>query len=307
MTRSGRVEWVDHVVASRLQTLKDAAVARMGTVAVIAGDGDAAPVVEALVDSALASGFAVATASLAEHGLQDLHSVVGALAASLTTPRSEPGRRNGLVAALDAFANAHGRSAEAIFDASSEEEGVGGELALLAHEYIASASGTGPARKLQAWLGGREVARQAEELRTLSARTAKRALADLTRLVRALGHRGTRLVLRDAEALVDLSPGRRDVAYTVLREIVDNADGGHGIVACETLLVGTGDLDRRVHSLVDHPALATRIVADVPPGPPIPHQTWLALAAGAPDITFFPETSPTETSERHASQLAALV
>jgi hypothetical protein len=178
---------------------------------------------------------------------------------------------------------------------------------LLAREYIASASGAGPARKLHAWLGGRDVARETEDLRPLSARTAKRALADLTRLVRALGHRGTRILLRDAEALVDLSPGRREVAYTVLREIVDNADGGHGVVACETLLVGTGDLDRRVHSLFDHPALATRIVADVPPGPPIPHQTWIALSPDDPTAPLPPVPKPYETGERHASQLAALV
>ncbi len=147
---------------------------------------------------------------------------------------------------------------------------------MLAREYIASASGTGPARKLQAWLGGRDVARETVDLRPLSARTAKRALADLTRLVRALGHHATRIVLREAAALVDLAPDRRDVAYTVLREIVDNADGGHGVVACETLLVGTGDLDRRVHSLFDHPALATRIVADVPPrtADPAPDVGW---------------------------------
>jgi hypothetical protein len=307
MTRAGRAEWVDHVVASRLQTLEDVAVARMGTLAILSGDADAAPVVDALVESALGGGFAVATTSLAEHGLQDLHAVVGGLAATLRVPRGDAGRRNGLVAALDVFAGAHGRSAEAIFEESAEEEAIGGELATLAREYIASASGTGPARKLQAWLGGRDVARATDDLRPLSPRTAKRALADLTRLVRALGHRGTRLVLRDAEALVDLSPGRRDVAYTVLRELVDNADGGHGLVACETLLVGTGDLDRRVHSLVDHPALATRIVADLPPGPPIPHQTWMALAPDDPSAPLPPVPKPYATSERHASQLRALV
>lgn len=307
MARAERVEWIDHVVASRLQTITDVAVARMGTVAVIAGDADPGPLVEALEESALANGFGVATASLAENGLQDLHAVVGALAASLRLPRVDAGRRNGLVAALDAFAGAHGRSAEALFDEGAEEEAVGGELATLAREYIASASGTGPARKLQAWLGGRSVTRESEELRPLSVRTAKRALADLTRLVRALGHRGTRILLRDAEALVDLSPGRRDVAYTVLREIVDNGDGGHGVVGCETLLVGTADLDRRVHSLVDHPALATRIVADVPPGPPIPHQTWIALAAPDPDAPLPAVPRPYEPSERHASQLGALV
>ena len=97
------------------------------------------------------------------------------------------------------------------------------------------------------------------------------------------------------------------MAYTVLREIVDNADGGHGVVACEILLVGTGDLDRRVHSLFDHPALATRIVADVPPGPPIPHQTWMALSADDPTAPLPPVPKPYETSERHAPQLAALV
>ena len=178
MPRAERVEWVDHIVGSRLQTIGDVAVARMGTVAVIAGDGDATPVIDALGDSALANGFVVAMMSLAEHGLQDLHAVVGALAASMRAPHVDAGRRNGVIAALDAFARAHGRSAEALFEESADEEAFGGELYLLTREYIASASGTGPARKLQAWLGGRDVARETDDLRTLSARTAKRALAD---------------------------------------------------------------------------------------------------------------------------------
>lgn len=307
MSRTERTGWIDHVVASRLQTIGDVGLARMGTVAIIAGDGDATPVIDALADSALANGFVVATASLAEQGLHDLHAVVGALAASLRLPHVDSGRRNGVLAALDAFARTHRRSAEALFEESAEEEAVGGELCLLAREYIASASGTGPARKLQAWLGGHDIARDRDDLRPLSARTAKRTLADLTRIVRALGYRGTRIVLRDAEALVDLSPGRRDVAYTVLREIVDNADGGHGVVGCETLLVGTGDLDRRVHSLFDHPALATRVVADLPPGPPIPHQTWIALSPPDPSAPLPSVPRPYETSERHVAQLGALV
>jgi hypothetical protein len=307
VARGRRIGWIDHVVASRRQSLEDVALARLGTVAVLAGDEDASATVDALVDSALDDGFAVATASLAEHGLQDLHAVVGALAAGLRVPRVDAGRRNGLVVALDAFARAHGRSAEAIFEASAEEEELGGELATLAREYMASASGAGPTRKLQAWLGGRDVALEAAELRPLAARTAKRSLADLTRLVRALGHRGTRIILRDAEALVDLSPARRDVAYTVLREIVDNTDGGHGVIGCETLLVGTGDLDRRVHSLMDHPALATRIVADLPPGPPIPHQTWITLLPDHPSAELPPIPDPFEPSERHVLELRALV
>jgi hypothetical protein len=307
MTHGERAEWADHVVASRLQTLEDVAAARMGAVAVIAGDEDPSPIVAKLVDSALAHGFVVGTASLGEHGLQDLDALVGVLAASLKAPGIDAGRKNGLLAMLDAFAHAHGRSAEAIFEESAEEEGAFGELLTLAHEYIAGASGTGPARKLQAWLGGRDVARHTAELRPLSARTAKRALAALTRLVRALGHRGTRIVLRDAEALVDLSAARRDTAYTILREIVDNADGGYGVVACETILVGTGDLDRRVHSLFDHPALATRLVSDLTPGPPIPHQSWLPLSPDDPNAPLPPVPTPYETRERLAARLGALV
>src|SRR5580658_3393179 len=131
MPRADRVEWLDHIVASRLQTIRDVAVARMGTVAVIAGDGDSTRVIDALIDSALANGFAVATASLAEHGLQELHAVVGALAASKRTPHVDAGRRNGVIASLDAFASAHGRSAEALFEESADEEAIGGELFLL--------------------------------------------------------------------------------------------------------------------------------------------------------------------------------
>ena len=96
--------------------------------AVIAGDGDAAPVIDALADSALANGFVVAMTSLAENGLQDLHAVVGALAASMRAPHVDAGRRNGVIAALDTFARAHGRSAEALFEESADEEAFGGEL-----------------------------------------------------------------------------------------------------------------------------------------------------------------------------------
>ena len=66
-------------------------------------------------------------------------------------------------------------------------------------------------------------------LAALSARTAKRALADATRLVRAVGHRGTLLLVTGAEIVPLLPPARREAAYTVLRELVDNADGGRGL------------------------------------------------------------------------------
>jgi hypothetical protein len=299
---AARPSWRDHVVASRLQSLEDVTLAEIATVAVLSGDEDPAPFVDDLGSSALESGFAFATASLAEHGLHDLHSVVGALASSLRVPRGAA-KRSGLVVALDVFVAKHGRRSEERFEEQADAEGLTGELRTLGREYIAAALGTGATRKLHAWLGGRDVTLRREELRPLSHRTAKRALVAFTRLVRALGHRGLRVVLTDAEALIELPTARRDVAYTVLREMIDNGDG-RGMVACEVLLIGTGDLDRRVHSLLEHPALATRIVADVQPGPPIPHQTWVTLA----ETSDLPPVPEVETkSDRHAANLRALV
>lgn len=297
--------FVDHVVASRLQSLEDVALAEMGTVAVLAGDVDAAPFVDALATSALDNGFCVATASLAQHGLHDLHAVVATLVTTLTVPRAPSSKRNGLLVALDAFVQRSGNRAEERFEEHADEEGLAGELRVLARDYIAAASGTGTTRRLQAWLGGKDVTLKREELRPLAQRTAKRTLVGFTRLIRTLGFRGLRILLTDAEALVDLSTARRDIAYTVLRELIDNSDGGLGMVATETLLFGTGDLDRRVHSLVDHPALATRIVADVPPGPPIPHQTWITLRESDDDLP--PVPAGFEHRERQALRVRALV
>ena len=142
--------FVDHVVASRLQSLEDVALAEMGTVAVFSGDVDAGPYVDALAASALDNGFCVATASLAEHGLHDLHAVVAKLVASLTVPRVESGKRNGLLVALDAFVQRNGNRAEERFEEHADEEGLAGELRVHARDYIAAASGTGTTRRLQA-------------------------------------------------------------------------------------------------------------------------------------------------------------
>jgi hypothetical protein len=306
MGSARRPDWLAHLIASRAQTLEDLATAEMATIAVLSGDEGAELAVDALAEAALGAGFAVATCSLAERAMNDLHTVVGALAASLRMPRLEPSRRHGLVAALEAFAAAHGKRAVERFEESADAQGLGGELRTLAREFLAAASGQASARRIQAWLGGRDVSLDHTALRPLEARTAKRALAGLTRLVRVLGARGARILLTDAEALVDLSPGRREVAYAVLRELVDNADGGYGMVAAEILLVGTGALDRRVHSLFDHPALASRIRDASASGLPIPHQTWIRL--GAPtDVELSEVPRPQPVPLRLARRLRAMI
>src|SRR5260221_583539 len=75
----------------------------------------------------------------------------------------------------------------------------------------------------------------------LSPSTALRALGELSRLVRAIGFRGVVMIFEGAEVLTRLSASRRDGAYTVLRELVDNADGARGLVSAQ-LWVGATPL-----------------------------------------------------------------
>jgi hypothetical protein len=300
--------WLDHVVRARALSLEDLTVAQMSGVALLVGEARA-EVAERLADDALGHGFAVARCSLASEALSDLDAVVRALASSLRMPKVEAGRRHGLITALDAFIERHGKKSEERFEERAEEEALGGELRRLASDHLAHASGKASARRLTAWLGGQDVNAIEGPVRPLSLRTAKRALAQLTRLTRALGARGTRILFTDAEALVDLSPGRRDVAYTVLRELVDNADGAgqQGAIACELLLLGGAGLVERKAALSIHEALASRLLLDAPPRWPVPHATLVPLEApeesGPP-----PPLPPRSTVEaRHAAGLRSLL
>src|SRR5690348_15338649 len=131
----GSPSWLEHVLASRAQTLEDVAVAQMATVAIVTGDS-AGSLLEPLRDSALGNGFAVAATSLADHSLHDLDAVVRALAVSLRVPGVEAGRRNGLVEALEAFAAKHKKRSADLFDEQADAEGASGELRALSHEYL---------------------------------------------------------------------------------------------------------------------------------------------------------------------------
>lgn len=300
--------WLAHVVASRAQSLEDVTVAQMSSVAVLLGD-DWSAVAEALAADALASGHAVMTASLAVAPLSDLQALVAALSASLRLSGVEAGRRNGLVAALERFVEEHKKRAEEEFEERAEREALTGELRTLARQHLSGVSGKAGTRRLSAWLGGKDVAPSADELamRPLSARTAKRALVQLTRLTRVLGARGARILLTDAHALVDLPDARREVAYTVLRELVDNTDGGHGMVATELLLLGGRGLIDRKASIHAHPALASRIVVDDMHKPPVPHRTLMSVDSPASGEPLGPVPRVRAVAQHRGPALRALV
>jgi hypothetical protein len=263
-------------VDAQLRALAEVSAAELATVSVVVTE-DAAPIT-ALEDRAVVEGYAVAHASLAEHGLHGLAEVVRALAASvhLGSARS---RKRGIGAALDAFGDKHGKRAVEVFDERAAAQGLVGELRRLSRAYLEASTGKPAARRLERWLEGAEAGDvdAGPGLRLLGPATAKSALSALTRLFRVLGARGSLLVLAEGEALVDLSPARRDLAYTVLRELVDNADGHGGMCAAKLIVTGDARLVKRKHALYEHEALATRIATIDPEAAPTPHATLVRL------------------------------
>jgi hypothetical protein len=280
--------WRAHVIDVELQALSDVAIARAATVSVRISKAPSDGLVTAMARAAIDAGFAVARASLAESSLHTLDETVRAFASGVRTD-DVSARRSGVIALLDAFADAHGKKAADRFEESADDAGLAGDLRSLARSYLGGASTRTDVKRLKHWLGldDGDDARSVPE-RPVSVGTAKSALAQLSRLFVALGARGTLFLLTDAESIVDLPAGRRDVALTVLRELCDNADGHRGMIASRVVLFGAPGLVMRKHALGSHEALATRLLggdADVL----TPHaglayvdevedDTWVAIA-----------------------------
>ena len=141
-------------------------------------------------------------------------------------------------------------------------------------EYLDAAGR--PARstsRIDAWLAGTDLSRveaRGEALSALSAPTALRALGECSRLVRALGHRGLLLLFEGAEVLTRLSVSRRDGAFTVLRELVDNADGARGLVAAQLWVGATPLLYDGQRGIALSGPLASRVLAPAPADDDLP-------------------------------------
>ena len=297
--------WGAHVIDVELQALSDVAVAGAATVSVRISKDGASGLVIAMSRAVLAEGYAVARASLAESSLHALDDIVRAFANGVRTD-ALGARRAGVIALLDAFAEEHGKRAKERFEERADEAGLSGDLRSLARSYLASTTGRAEAKRLKLWLGldANDDARGIPE-RPVSAGTAKGALAQLSRLLVSLGARGTLFLLTEAESIVDLPAGRRDVALTVLRELCDNADGHRGMLASRVVLFGARGLVMRKHALGSHEALATRLLggdADVL----TPH-AGLAYIDPPDDEEALRGMTPTPVDARRAPQLRAML
>lgn len=213
----------------------------------------------------------------------------------------------GLVSLLDGFHRRGPRDALSRFDAACAEFHAAGDLIALARAYLdAHRHPAREAARIEAWLAGTELARAEQgsaALSALSARTARRAFSELTRLVRALGHRGTLVTFHGADVITRLPPGRREDALTVLRELLDNADGGRGLLAAQLVVEGTAALFEGPRSLRSLAPLASRVMLEADDGAPPPHRPFVDLT---PPETWRPAGEPPLRSPLSEDQAPAM-
>ena len=244
---------------------------------------------DALAAAAWTRGFCVARVSvLAERCFDTLDGLVRNLVLSLRVPGAAAGDR-GWTAALDAFLAGHASPAAALtaFDRDVARHGTHGDLAVLTREYLDAAGRPArPAARIDAWLAGTDLSRvesRGTALSALTAPTALRVLGECSRLVRALGHRGIVLIFEGAEVLTRLSASRRDGGFTVLRELIDNADGARGLVSAQLWIGATALLFDGARGIKLSGPLASRVLApNATPGDlPPPHRPLVDLSAPA--------------------------
>jgi len=233
-----------------------------------------------LVVAARDRGFVTAEVSLREHGMEAPDDLVRELIGRLAPP--DEGRTRGLVHLLDRFREAHGDGAATAFGEVVRGEDADGDLAALCKGYLAAAdrAAVSERRALDAWLDGVEPPRKHRNKtvrRALSERTAQRTLNDLSRIVRALGHRGTLVLLSEGDAMAARPPRQCEKSYTVLRELVDNFDAAGGATATRVILTGQAALFDGPTSIRAVVPLRMRLEAPSAATPAPPHRPWTAV------------------------------
>src|SRR5690606_16363099 len=224
--------------------------------------------------------FATAEVSLREHGLETPDGLVREVLARLVPPGEN--RPCGLPGMLDRFRERHGKRTADLFDEAARAQDAGGDLTALCRGFLRAEDGdtTAARRAYTAWCDGVEPPRKfrnREVRRALSERTAQRALSELSRVVRALGHQGLLLMLAEGDALPSRTERQREKAYTVLRELVDNFDGSGGAAAPRVILTGRSPLFVGPTSIQSVVPLRMRLEIPSAAEPAPPHRSWTTL------------------------------
>jgi hypothetical protein len=229
--------------------------------------------------AARARGFVSAEMAMSDTPLDSLEELVASLIDALVPPGET--RARGLLYLLDTYHAKYMSRAVGQFEKAAEAEGAEGDLVSFCSAYLAATDDAArEVRSLTLWSEGHDLKpRQliAGVRGTLDAHSAQRVLGQLTRIVRALGHKGLFIQLSGGEQLAARTPRQREKGYTVLRELVDNFDSGRGAIATRICLSGGDALFEGPHSLRMLPPLFMRLALSSDAQPPPPHRTWTSL------------------------------
>jgi len=238
-----------------------------------------AALVRELSRAARARGFVSAEMEMVDTPLDSLEELVAALIDALVPPGET--RPRGLLYLLDTYHAKYLARAKAQFEKAAETEGAEGDLVGFCLAYLAATDdATREVRSLTLWSEGHELKprQQISGVRgTLDAHSAQRAFGQLTRILRALGHKGLYVHLSGGQELAARTTRQREKGYTVLRELVDNFDSGRGTVCTRICLSGGDALFEGAHSLRSLPPLLMRLSLSSAAEPPPPHRTWTSL------------------------------
>ncbi len=265
--------WIRALLRAERQALEDVARTEAAEVVFVRSPSPArgAEWLDRAEASAREAGFVTARIGVfRERAFDELDVLVRAIARGLRTPDGKKDE-HGLSAMLERTADRRG------LRAALARGPIGSELFDVARAFLdAIENPVRQANRIDAWLSGIDERQERTKLPALSKRRAKRALGDLTLLVRALGFRGTAVFFEGTEVLTKLPTARREQAYVVLRELVDNADGGRGLASVRIVIEGGASLFEGPRSVEELEPLATRVLAP-PLDHPLPHATLVDL------------------------------
>jgi hypothetical protein len=265
--------------------------------------------IEQLLTKARNRGFVGARVSLSEVSFEALDDVVRAVIQNLSLPsRAKLAETPGLITLLDYYMQKNGREGSAaLLGEQIEAHGVHGDLAALALAYVtAEGEPKKELREFQAWMMGTNLSRtrtRAVARGSLMPKTAKRALSDLSRLIRALGWSGCLLCFSGADAIANRTPRQREKAFTVLRELVDNFDSDRGMTATRISVSGKRDFFEGPRSVQSLAPLLSRLHVPTFDQPAPPHRSWVTLGAKKSAPRAHNLAGPEEDKRRATSAL----
>jgi hypothetical protein len=237
-----------------------------------------------LLHKAVQRGYVTAHLSLGSVTFDALEEIVRALIETVKLPsRSKLAETPGLLSLLEYYGRQHGKSSVEKLRENMDALGAHGDLATHAFACLGAEEGSKKERReFNAWLLGTNLSRAGSHVHarsSLNPKTAKRALSDFSRLVRALEFQGCLLCFSGAHAITRRTPRQREKAYTVLRELVDNFDGARGMSSTRISISGQREFfsgDRSIESL--SPLLGRlRVPSNEQPAPP--HRSCVTLGA----------------------------